>query len=115
MEPKVMFFGMSNSPGTFQRFMNCILEPLYRKYGRKKAKNYMDDIGVGTKLSELDLHLAIVHDLFDILAEHGLHLKLSKSVFLQPEMDFLGVRISKHGATIDPAKVAGLRDWPRNL
>jgi hypothetical protein len=33
MEPKVMFFGMSNSPGTFQRFMNYILEPWYVKYG----------------------------------------------------------------------------------
>ena len=30
-------------------------------------------------------------------------------------MDFLGIRISKDGATIDPAKVAGLRDYPREL
>jgi hypothetical protein len=26
-EPRVMFFSMSNSPATFQRFMNHILEP----------------------------------------------------------------------------------------
>ena len=30
-------------------------------------------------------------------------------------MDFLGVCISKKGATIDPAKVAGLREYPRIL
>ena len=30
-------------------------------------------------------------------------------------MDFLGVRISKEGATVDPAKVAGLREYPRIL
>jgi len=33
-EPKVMFFGMSNSPPTFQRFVNHTLEPFYKKYGR---------------------------------------------------------------------------------
>jgi len=57
----------------------------------------------------------IIHDFFDILAKHGLHLKLSKSVFMQLQMDFLGVRISKDGVTIDPAKIAGLRDYPRTL
>jgi hypothetical protein len=30
-------------------------------------------------------------------------------------MDFLGVWISKDGITVDPAKVAGLRDYPRVL
>jgi hypothetical protein len=115
MEPKVMFFGMSNSPGTFQRFMNHILEPWYVKYGRKKGKNYMDDIGIATLSSERDLHIAMIHDLFDILTEHGLHLKLSKSTFMKPQMNFLGVRISKDGVTVDPAKIAGLKDWPRHL
>ena len=114
-EPKVMFFGMSNSLGSFQCFMNHILEPWYEKWGRKKGKNYMDDIGIGTKLSEADIHLKMIHHLFDILMEHGLHLKLSKSTFMQPQMDFLGLRISKEGVTIDPAKIAGLKDWPRNL
>jgi hypothetical protein len=57
----------------------------------------------------------MVHDLFHILATHGLHLKLSKSVFLQLQMDFLGVHISKNGVTVDPAKVAGLREYPRTL
>jgi len=131
-EPKVMFFGLSNSPTSFQRFMHAILEPLFKKYGRnsftihipgfdkdKKAafENYMDDCGIGTKATPEGrrLHIAIIHDFFDILAKHGLHLKLSKSVFMQPQMDFLGVRISKDGATIDPAKIAGLRDYPQVL
>ena len=29
-EPKVMFFGMCNSPAAFQQFMNAILEPWYQ-------------------------------------------------------------------------------------
>jgi len=121
-EPKVMFFGMSNSPASFQRFMNGILEELYQHFERKGIhnireifKNYMDDCGIGTLLKDLALHIEIIHFLFDLLLKHGLHLKLSKSVFLQPQMDFLGIRISKEGVTIDPAKVAGLRDYPHDI
>jgi hypothetical protein len=90
-EPRVMFFGMSNSPASFQRFMNYILEPWYKKHSRKEGKNYMDNIGIGTKLKDMDKHIEMVNDLFDILTAHGLHLKLSKSIFMQPQMDFLGV------------------------
>jgi hypothetical protein len=71
--------------------MNAILELWYKKYGRKKGKNYMDDITITTLISKTALHIAMVHNLFLILTAHGLHLKLSKSVFLQPQMDFLGV------------------------
>jgi hypothetical protein len=30
-------------------------------------------------------------------------------------MDFLGIRLNCHGITIDPAKVKGLTNWPREL
>jgi len=117
-----MFFGMSNSPASFQCFMNGILEELYEHFEKKGVlkiwrilQNYMDDCGIGTLLKDFDLHVDIIHFLFDLLARHGLHLKLSKSVFMQPQMDFLGVRISKDRATVDPAKVAGLRDYPHEL
>jgi hypothetical protein len=57
----------------------------------------------------------MIHNLFDICAAHRLHLKLSKSVFMQPQMDFLGVRISKDGISINPAKISGIADWPEEL
>ena len=75
----------------------------------------MDDIGIATKLIELNIHIAMIHHLFQILKEHGLHLKLSKSTFLQLQMNFLGVRISKEEVTVDPAKIAGLCEYPREL
>jgi len=75
----------------------------------------MDNCRIGTLLKDIDLHIDIIHFLFDLLAHHGLHLKLSKLVFMQPQMDFLGVQISKDRATVDPAKVAGLRDYPHKL
>jgi hypothetical protein len=91
------------------------LEPWYKKWGRKEGKNIMDDIGIATLLKDIDKHIAMIDDLFDILAAHGLHLKLSKSIFMQPQMDFLGVRISKEGVSIDPAKISGIADWPEEL
>jgi hypothetical protein len=75
----------------------------------------MDDIAIATLLKDQTKHIVMVHDLFHILAAHGLHLKLSKSVFLQPQMDFLGVRINKDGVAVDPAKLAGLSEYPRML
>jgi len=121
-EPKVMFFSISNSPASFQRFMNSILEELYEYFEKKGVleiqhilQNYMDDCRIGTLLKDFDLHVDIIHFLFDLLACHGLHLKLLKSVFMQPQMDFLGIWISKDRATVDPAKVAGLRDYPHKL
>ena len=102
--------------------MNSILEELYKYFERKGIhnireifKNYMDDCSIGTLLKDLVLHIKIIHFLFDLLAKHGLYLKLSKSVFLQPQMDFLGVRISKEGVTINLAKVAGLHDYPYEI
>jgi len=78
--------------------MNSILEELY-KYFKKKGvleiwhilQNYMDDCRIGTLLKDFDLLVNIIHFLFNLLTHHGLHLKLSKSVFMQPQMDFLGV------------------------
>jgi hypothetical protein len=51
----------------------------------------MNDIGISTLLVDKAIHIEMIHDLFNILATYGLHLKLSKSVFLKPQMDFLGV------------------------
>jgi len=118
-EPKVMFFGMSNSPASFQWFVNTqIMEEFCRKFGemgRRCLKNYMDNFGLGTLLKDIDIHIKMIHFLFDLLAKHRLHLKLSKSIFMQPQMDFLGIRISKDSITVDPAKIAGLAEYPYNI
>jgi hypothetical protein len=75
----------------------------------------MDDIGIATLSLECNLHIAMIYYLFDILTEHGLHLKLSKSTFMQPQINFLGIQISKDRVTVNPTKIAGLKEWPRHL
>jgi hypothetical protein len=72
----------------------------------------MDDIAIATLISEMALYIAMVYNLFLILAAHGLYLKLSKSVFMQPQMDFLGVQINKDRVAVDLVKLAGLREYP---
>ena len=49
------------------------------------------------------------------MMKNGLHLKLSKSIFMQPTMDFLRVHINKNGATIDPAKITSITEWPEDI
>ena len=117
-----MFFGMSNFPLTFQGFMNLMLKELYQHFEKKGVRNiwkmfksYMDDCGLGMLAKDKQLHIKILHYAFDLLAKNRLHLKLSKSIFMQPTMDFLGVRINKNGATIDPAKIAGITEWPEDI
>ena len=121
-EPKVMFFGMSNLPPTFQRFMNLMLEELYQHFEKKGVhniqkmfKSYMDNCGLGTLAKDEQLHIKILHYAFDLLAKNRLHLKLSKSIFMQRTIDFLGVCINKNGATIDPAKITGITEWPEDI
>ena len=47
-EPVVMFFGMTNSPTTFQAMMNKILRDMINE---GKAAAFVDDILVGTEMS----------------------------------------------------------------
>src|SRR5947209_4811419 len=75
----------------------------------------MDDIGIGTLLKDMAKHIEMVYNLFNILTTHELHLKLSKSVFMQPQMDFLGVRINQDSVSIDRTKILGIADWPEEL
>jgi len=48
-EPTVMFFGMTNSPATFQVIMNEILRDLINE---KKVAAFVDDVLVGTETEE---------------------------------------------------------------
>jgi len=48
-EPVVMFFGMTNSPATFQVMMNKILRDMINK---GKVAAFVDDVLVGTETEE---------------------------------------------------------------
>ena len=113
-EYNVMSFGLCNAPATFSRFIAFVVAPLYKKYPGK-FRHYMDDIIVATGPGEERLHEEICHQLFELLEKNSLFLKASKCIFGQPEVDFLGVRLGHGQITADPSKVAGIKEWPRNL
>ena len=54
-EPRVMYFGMTNSPTTFQALMNSIFADLI---AQGEVAVYMDDILIYT--AELDHHCEVV-------------------------------------------------------
>ena len=114
--PTVMTFGFCNAPSIFQRAMNRDLEPLKQKYPEHFA-NYMDDVAIGTddSPSGTKLHEEIVHEFLNILEQHSYFLKISKCEIEKMEIEFLGFRVGQGTVRIDPSKIGGIADWPREL
>jgi hypothetical protein len=112
-QPRVMYFGLTNSPATFCHVMNRIFRHLLNKYPLELFV-YIDDILIATG-NDLQHHRQIVHEVLDVLEEEDFYLKLSKCAFKQTTLTYLSVVISGDQITIDPAKADGLKSWPRTL
>jgi hypothetical protein len=108
-EPRVMFFGLTNSPATFQTMMNAIFVQELREGW---LTIYMDDILVHTQ-TDLPYHRRRVHQVLDKLKTHDLFLKPEKCQFEQKRVEFLGVVLENATVQMDPAKTKGVADWPR--
>ena len=108
-EPNVMFFGLTNSPATFQTMMNSIfLEEVREGW----LTVYMDDMLIHTN-DDVVNHRNAVHHVLDKLQKHDLFLKPEKCLFEQKRMEFLGVVLENGTIQMDPAKIQGVADWPR--
>lgn len=100
-----MGFGLRNAAQTFQRFIDEILGDL------EFCFPYLDDILIAScSTNEHEHHLRQV---FERLKEHGVLINSSKCVFGQPEVTFLGHKISNAGTTPLPEKVQAIMDFPR--
>jgi len=75
-EPFVMFFGMTNSPTTFQTMMNDVFRTIIVE---GIVVVYLDNILIFTKMEEE--HKQAVQRVLEILAEHKLFLCLEKCEF----------------------------------
>ena len=109
--PNVMFFGLTNSPATFQQMMDTIFRPIKDKHQPLGTEIlvYMDDILIAS--SSLEGHHAMVHDVLEILETHDLFLKLEKCIWEADHIDYLGLILEKGVARMDPVKINGMRDW----
>ena len=72
-EPTVMFFGMTNSPATFQAMMNEILRDLINK---DKVVTFVDNVLVETKTKEE--HNEIIEEVLRRLEKNDLYVKPKK-------------------------------------
>ncbi|KAJ3007050.1 hypothetical protein NUW54_g3696 [Trametes sanguinea] len=106
-EPLVMFFGLTNSPTTFQMMMNDLFRALVLA---GKVVVYLDDIIIFT--NDLEEHRKIVRQVLQILRENHLSCKPEKCEFETQQTEYLGHIISPGKVQMDPGKVAGVTDWP---
>jgi len=102
-----MFFGLTNSPATFQMMMNHLFHGLILK---GKVVIYMDDILIFTAI--IEEHHQIVQEVLQILAQNKLYLKPEKCDFEQMEIEYLRLCIAYDKIMMDPVKVQGVADWP---
>lgn len=105
-EWKVLPFGLTNAPATFQGLMNDILRPYLDDF----VVVYLDDICIYSKTPEE--HLEHLEKVLAVLKEHKLYVGLDKCTFGVEEMEFLGHIVGKDGIKVDPKKVEAVKDWP---
>ena len=65
-----------------------------------------------THKEHLARHRKYVHEIFDILEENDLYIKIEKCAFKQEEIKYLGIIIGKGEIKMDPKKLKGVADWP---
>jgi len=75
----------------------------------------MDDFGTFTKKGEDKLHWEIKRAFFKVLEENDLYLCPEKCIFEQPEMDFLRIHVKNGKISIDPSKIAGIKEYDKKL
>jgi hypothetical protein len=107
-EPLVMFFGLTNSPATFQTMMNDLFRDLI---SRGVVIVYMDDILIFT--NSLEEHRQVTREVLQILRNNQLYLKAEKCAFERTQIEYLGLIIRHGEVSMDPIKVQGVQDWPR--
>jgi Reverse transcriptase (RNA-dependent DNA polymerase) len=106
-KPTVMFFGLTNSPATFQTMMDDIFQ---EEIAQGWVKIYMDDIIITTEDNEEE-HTHRVNQVLKKLEEHDLYLKPEKCNFHIKEVEYLGVIIGQGQVKMDPTKVKGITEW----
>jgi len=106
-EPTVMFFGMTNSPATFQAMMNEILRDMINE---EKVAAFVDNMLVGTEMEEG--HDEIVEEVLRRLEENDLYVKPEKYTWKVRKIGFLGVVIGPSGIEMEKEKVDRVLSWP---
>jgi len=105
-EPQVMYFGLCNSPGMFQRMMNSIFQKLFYK---RVLANYMDNFVIPAKTIKESEERAI--QFLKIVEKHNLYFKRLKCDFNMEEISILGVIVGKEQVKMEQEKIKAIKEW----
>ena len=105
-EPTVIFFGLMNSPATFQAIMNELLRDLINM---GNIAVFIDDIIVGMEIEKG--HDELVVEVIKRLEENDLYVKQEKCKWKVREIEFLGVVIGLEGIKMEKEKIKGVLEW----
>ena len=101
-----MYFGLCNSPGTFQRIINSIFQKLLHE---GVLANYMNDFVILAKtMEELEERTIIF---LKIAEKHNLCFKRSKYNFNMEEIPILGVIVGKGQIKMEQEKIKAVNEW----
>lgn len=105
-EWKVLPFGLTNAPATFQALMNRVFHPYMDQF----VVVYLDDILVFSKTPEE--HVRHLEAVLTVLEQNELYVGADKCAFGVPQVDFLGHVVSGAGVQPDGAKIQSVMVWP---
>ncbi|CAM8986951.1 unnamed protein product [Rhodiola kirilowii] len=101
----VMPFGLTNAPATFGTLMNKVFHPYLDQF----VVVYLDDIVVYSR--SLEEHLHHLREVFRVLRENDMYVKKEKCSFAQPEVLFLGHKISNGRLMMEDCKIQAIQNW----
>jgi hypothetical protein len=102
---KVLPFGLTNGPSTYQHYMNDVLFDYLDDF----CTVYLDDILIYSE--NLEEHEAQVRKVLQRLQEAGLQVDIKKCEFSVQSTRYLGFIVSTDGVSVDPAKVSAVQNW----
>jgi transposase InsO family protein len=104
---KVLPFGLTNGPATFQRFINSQVF----EYLDEFVTAFVDDLIIYSDNEEE--HIEHVKAVLRKLRAAGLQVDLKKCEFHTTETKFLGFIVNTEGTQVDPLKIEAVTAWER--
>ena len=101
-ECMAMFFGLTNSPATFQTMIDALFR---EEITAGRVIIYMDDILIITESNDINDHIEMVTRVLSILEANDLFLNPEKCHFHKREVEYLSIIVGKGQVKMDPIKV----------
>ena len=104
-----MYFGLCNSPATFQAMMNDIFKDELR-HQKCYLIIYMDDLLIFAEtIKELRKQ---TKEILQKMRNNDLYLKPEKCEFERTKLEYLGMTVEEGKVSMNPDKIKGIKEWP---